>query len=207
MKISARKGTGSLIGLKQETQSDSNGSVSPLSSQRTRPFGTFSGRNSTTMVSCAQLLVCTDSVKLLLTCLTQYGITVFALVTVSGSLVVYDRRIAIKALAKVAAHNGDASCLDFHPTQPFIIATGGANDNRVNGMYSVVVLVLRMRHEQNCSTQFVMNLQTVWDLESSITMKKADSNVHANANTMNTAKSETSGNSVSSNDTDRSLYV
>ncbi|CAJ1936291.1 unnamed protein product [Cylindrotheca closterium] len=104
---------------------------------------------------------------------------IFALVTVSGSLIVYNRYIGMRALAKVAAHDGDASCLDFHPTQPYIIATGGSNDNRVK----------------------------VWDLESNITMsKKDDHNISVNAGTLNTIRSETenSANSVSSHDTDKS---
>jgi WD40 repeat protein len=63
---------------------------------------------------------------------------VFALVTVSGSLVVYSRHVAMKSIVKIAAHTGDSTCLDFHPTRPYIIATGGSTDRCVKGKSSQV---------------------------------------------------------------------
>jgi hypothetical protein len=57
----------------------------------------------------------------------------FALVTVSGSLVVYNMNVAMKSLVKVAAHTGDATSLDWHPTRPYVIATGGSGDRCVKG--------------------------------------------------------------------------
>ena len=59
--------------------------------------------------------------------------TVFAVVTVSGSLVVYSMHVAMRALVKVAAHTGDATTLDWHPTRPFVLATGGSGDRSVKG--------------------------------------------------------------------------
>eukprot|EP00934_Nitzschia_sp_Nitz4_P001856 Nitzschia sp. Nitz4//scaffold43_size134323//5968//9728//NITZ4_003276-RA/size134323-augustus-gene-0.212-mRNA-1//1//CDS//3329551879//1856//frame0 len=101
---------------------------------------------------------------------------VFALVTVSGSLVVYSMQISHRSLVKIAAHAGDATSLDWHPTKPFTIATGGAGDRCVK----------------------------VWDLEAAVNMKADDALIALNSLTWNTAKSELSANSTSSNDTDRS---
>lgn len=102
---------------------------------------------------------------------------VFAFVTMSGSLVVYSMHVTWKAIVKIAAHAGDASSLDWHPTRPYVIATGGSGDRCVK----------------------------VWDVESSVNMKPDDSNMGStNSNTWNTARSEMSTNSTSSNETERS---
>lgn len=58
---------------------------------------------------------------------------VFALVTGNGSLVVYSMHVAWKAIVKIDAHAGEATSLDWHPTRPYIIATGGAEDRCVKG--------------------------------------------------------------------------
>jgi WD40 repeat protein len=50
---------------------------------------------------------------------------VFALVTDSGLLIVYNQFVAARAMIKIAAHSGDASTLDWHPTRCNVIATGG----------------------------------------------------------------------------------
>jgi WD40 repeat protein len=63
--------------------------------------------------------------------------SVFALVTVSGSLIVYSMHVASRALVKIAAHTGDATSLDWHPTKPYVIATGGAGDRCVKGKSSL----------------------------------------------------------------------
>jgi hypothetical protein len=34
---------------------------------------------------------------------------------------------------KIAAHAGDATSLDWHPTRPYVIATGGSGDRCVKG--------------------------------------------------------------------------
>lgn len=109
------------------------------SNQKTKQSEIFSGQTFKMTVStpCASFrIVLSTLMKLLFTAVQL----VFALVTVSGSLIVYNRHVSMRALAKVAAHNGDASCLDFHPTQPFIIATGGSNDNRVKGMRWLIIM-------------------------------------------------------------------
>jgi hypothetical protein len=59
--------------------------------------------------------------------------SVFALVTVSGSLIVYSMHVSSRAMVKIAAHTGDATSLDWHPTKPYVIATGGAGDRCVKG--------------------------------------------------------------------------
>jgi len=60
---------------------------------------------------------------------------VFALVTTNGSLVVFNTHVTWKALVKIAAHDGDASSLDWHPTRPYVIATGGSSDKFVKGKF------------------------------------------------------------------------
>lgn len=52
---------------------------------------------------------------------------VFALVTASGSLIVYNMNIPASSLVKIAAHGDDASTLDWHPTRPYVLATGAAD--------------------------------------------------------------------------------
>lgn len=58
---------------------------------------------------------------------------VFALVTVSGSLIVYNMHVSVRAIVKIAAHTGDATSLDWHPLRPYVLATGGAGDRCVKG--------------------------------------------------------------------------
>ena len=48
----------------------------------------------------------------------------FALVTDGGYLIVYDIRLFARPLVRIAAHSGDATTVDWHPTQPYIVATG-----------------------------------------------------------------------------------
>ena len=60
-------------------------------------------------------------------------LSVFAIVSVSGSLIVYTMHVAMRALVKVAAHTGDATSLDWHPKRPFVLATGGSGDRCVKG--------------------------------------------------------------------------
>lgn len=66
--------------------------------------------------------------------------SVFALVTVSGSLVIYSMHVSWKSIVKIAAHAGDATSLDWHPTRPYVIATGGSGDRCVKGGNSCSVL-------------------------------------------------------------------
>ena len=44
--------------------------------------------------------------------------------------------VPMRAMAKIAAHTVDATCLDWHPTRPYVIATGGAGDRCVKGTCS-----------------------------------------------------------------------
>jgi len=59
---------------------------------------------------------------------------VFALVTDTGHLIVYNINNPDKPWEKIAAHGAEASTLDWHPTRPYIIATGGAADRSVKSM-------------------------------------------------------------------------
>jgi WD40 repeat protein len=96
---------------------------------------------------------------------------VFALVTISGSLIAYNQYVPPRALVKMAAHSGDVTTLDWHPLQPNIVATGGASDRCVK----------------------------VWNLESYLSINnKDDSNMSANLNTLSSrgdsVVSDSSGN-------------
>jgi WD repeat-containing protein 24 len=62
---------------------------------------------------------------------------VFALVTASGLLIVYNMFVAARPIVKISAHAGDATSLDWHPTKPFVIATGGAGDRCVKSKWDV----------------------------------------------------------------------
>jgi hypothetical protein len=57
---------------------------------------------------------------------------VFALVTDTGHLIVYNINHPEKPWEKIAAHGAEASTIDWHPTRPYVIATGGAADRSVN---------------------------------------------------------------------------
>lgn len=56
---------------------------------------------------------------------------IFAMVTVTGSLLVYDINRPDTACARIQAHDGEATSVDWHPSNPGIIATGGAGDRSV----------------------------------------------------------------------------
>lgn len=98
--------------------------------------------------------------------------------TTSGSLIVYNQYIAARAMVKMTAHSGDASTLDWHPTRPNVVATGGASDRSVK----------------------------VWDLESDLSMNyKGDDSNHNNSNNIDrnantaTSRGESIGTNESSN--------
>lgn len=55
----------------------------------------------------------------------------FAGVTSSGSLLVYNSRIPARALVKAVAHSGNATAIDWHPSRPDVVATGGSSDRCV----------------------------------------------------------------------------
>lgn len=89
--------------------------------------------------------------------------SVFALVTASGSLIVYNMHLPLRAVVKMTAHSGEATTLDWHPTQPSVVATGGAGDRCVK----------------------------VWNLGRFLAMNKDDSNIFINMNTIGSQKSTT----------------
>lgn len=57
-----------------------------------------------------------------------FSLSVFALVTDSGYLIVYNINHPETPWEKIAAHGTGASTLDWHPTRPYVIATGGIAD-------------------------------------------------------------------------------
>ena len=59
-------------------------------------------------------------------------IQVFAMVA-GEWLCVYDIRIN-KPMVKESTHAGEATCVDWHPTKRYIIATGGGRDRSVKGL-------------------------------------------------------------------------
>jgi len=58
----------------------------------------------------------------------------FAMVTNNGFLVVHNMRLVSngRPMIRIAAHAGEATTLDWHPTEPYIVATGGV-DRTVKG--------------------------------------------------------------------------
>lgn len=60
-----------------------------------------------------------------------FALSVFALVTDSGYLIVYNINHPEIPWEKIAAHGTGASTLDWHPTRPYVIATGGIADRSV----------------------------------------------------------------------------
>ena len=56
----------------------------------------------------------------------------FAMVTQSGFLVVYHILVSHRPTVRIAAHAREATTLDWHPTKPYTIATGGV-DRTVKG--------------------------------------------------------------------------
>lgn len=89
---------------------------------------------------------------------------------------VFNQRIPKSHLLKLTAHSGDATSLDWHPTNQYILATGGS-DRSVK----------------------------VWDLESFfLDLEKPDiSNIASNSGTL-TSRAE-SINTDNSSETERSL--
>jgi WD40 repeat protein len=51
----------------------------------------------------------------------------FAVVTDHGTLHVYNVRVPGNYWAKIAAHAGEATTVDWHPTMTYVIATGGVD--------------------------------------------------------------------------------
>jgi WD40 repeat protein len=102
---------------------------------------------------------------------------VFALVTTSGSLVAYNMHLPKPAMLKMTAHAGDATSIDWHPTKPNILATGGASDRCVK----------------------------IWDLVSYLSLNKDENNLAANYETV-TSRAD-SVNTDASSDTERGSHT
>jgi WD40 repeat protein len=70
---------------------------------------------------CSQYCISSIFVDSLFSC----DALVFALVTASGALIVYNQYITARVIIRISAHSGDASTIHWHPTQCNVIATGG----------------------------------------------------------------------------------
>ena len=84
-------------------------------------------------------------------------------------LCIYDIRIN-KPMVRESTHAGDASCVDWHPSRRFVVATGGVRDKSVKGL-----LCLSSIYDY----RFVLHLKyysytSVWDFESSLNLCKHD---------------------------------
>ena len=93
---------------------------------------------------------------------------VFAMVA-GEWLCVYDVRIN-KPLIKESTHAGDCSCVDWHPTRKYTLATGGGRDRSVK----------------------------VWDLESGLSIHKQDTSLNNIISNASSYRSDTSHTSASS---------
>lgn len=110
------------------------GSVQKHSTQRVKRYEKFDGVHFTTTVSAS---LENNGFSLLLQSCTHLvnTLTVFALVTDTGHLIVYNINHPGKPWEKIAAHGAEASTLDWHPTRPYIIATGGVADRSVKSTH------------------------------------------------------------------------
>jgi WD40 repeat protein len=73
---------------------------------------------------------------------------VFAMVSDNGTLCVYDIRLN-RPVMKTTSHGGEATSVDWHPSEKYVLATGGGRDRCVK----------------------------VWDIESALNIHKADETV------------------------------
>lgn len=62
-------------------------------------------------------------------------------------LCIYDIRIN-KPMVRESTHAGDASCVDWHPSKRFVVATGGGRDKSVKGLFCFVSSI----YDLFCST-------------------------------------------------------
>lgn len=58
---------------------------------------------------------------------------VFAMVSDNGTLCVYDIRLNRPVMKTTSAHAGEATSVDWHPSEKYILATGGGRDRLVKG--------------------------------------------------------------------------
>jgi hypothetical protein len=103
-------------------------------------------------------------------------------------LCIYDIRIN-KTMVRESTHAGDASCVDWHPSRRFVVATGGGRDKSVKG-----VLCLSSIYDLSfCSTSKCYSYTSVWDFESSLNLCKHDDSSYfmkANSASYSSTKSD-----------------
>lgn len=68
----------------------------------------------------------------------KYLEDVFAMVSDNGTLCVYDIRLN-RPLMKTSAHAGEATSVDWHPSDKYVLATGGGRDRLVKGEVDCLV--------------------------------------------------------------------
>ena len=106
------------------------GSAPKRLAQEVKPYEKSVGARSMTTVS-NSLTYRFSAVSVFILC---FFLSVFALVTDSGHLIVYNINHPETPWEKIAAHGAGASTLDWHPTRPYVIATGGIADWSVKSM-------------------------------------------------------------------------
>lgn len=103
--------------------------------------------------------------------------------TDSGHLIVYNINQSEIPWEKIAAHDKGASTLDWHPTRPYVIATGGSADKSVKSTMPFIFVCCHSRHLFSHSLPFFQ----VWDLET-----KSEANRTQNSNTATSLQSDRS---------------
>ena len=84
-------------------------------------------------------------------------------------LCIYDIRIN-KPMVKESTHAGEATCVDWHPTRKYCIATGGGRDRNVKGVSCIYDQLFPRRD----TLKYVLTAPLVWDFESALNINKQD---------------------------------
>mmetsp|Transcript_2342 Transcript_2342/g.3286 ORF Transcript_2342/g.3286 Transcript_2342/m.3286 type:complete len:947 (-) Transcript_2342:327-3167(-) len=117
----------------------------------------------------------------------------FAIVTSRGSLIVYNINFPGSPWVTIVAHNNEATSVDWHPTKPYWIATGGVGDRCVKIFDLERAMSMNRRDEKNLTKNFKTgNSQGSEGSESSID----ENNTHRAANL--TAISSINNNTLTS---------
>lgn len=72
----------------------------------------------------------------------------FALVSDNGALCVYDIRLNRPVMKTTSAHAGEATSVEWHPSDKFVLATGGGRDRLVKGQIHFHFLVVGTSYMQ-----------------------------------------------------------
>lgn len=103
-------------------------------------------------------------------CVLEILFPVFAMVTSSGLLILYDMYLPNRAMMKMTAHAGDATSLDWHPKLRSLIATGGSSDRCVK------VWNLEQKLERDEEYYMALNQSTVTSRADSVATDSSTEN-------------------------------